>query len=87
MLGAVLLTKFEKMTIEETNILHEKAKDRKDGVYSFRGNLWVVKDGKFIAFANLFGECYQRMGAFNFQIGTVKSYERKQKLTEWLRSQ
>lgn len=75
------------MTIEETNILHKKAKDRKDGVYSFRGNLWVVKDGQFIGFANHLGECYRRMGAFNTQIGQVKSYERKQKLKEWLRRQ
>lgn len=75
------------MTIEETNILHNKAKNKKDGVYSFRGNLWVVKNGNFIAFANQFGDCYQRMGVFNHKIGTVKTYERKQKLIEWLRSQ
>ena len=36
------------MTIDETNLLVEKAKLRKDGIYSFRGNLWVVKDNKFI---------------------------------------
>lgn len=75
------------MTIDETNILHEKAKTRKDGVYSFRGNLWAVKDNKFIAFANNFGECYQRMGAFNYQIGTVERYDRKQKLMDWLKLQ
>ena len=55
------------MTIEETNILHEKSKEDKDGVYSFRGNLWVVKAVGFIAFANPFGECYQRIEAFNFK--------------------
>lgn len=75
------------MTIDETNLLQEKAKTRKDGVYSFRGNLYVVKDSKFIAFANYFGECYQRMGAFNVQIGKVERYDRKQKLMDWLRSQ
>lgn len=75
------------MTIEEINILHEKANKRKDGVYSFRGNLWVVKDSKFVAFANYFGECFQRMGAFNFQIGKVDRYIRKQKLIEWLKTQ
>ena len=37
------------MRIDETNLLHEKAKIRKDGVYSFRGNMWVVKDKKFVA--------------------------------------
>ncbi len=75
------------MTIEETNMLHEKAKTRKDGVYSFRGNFWVVREGKFLAFANPFGECYQRMGAFNVQIGKVESYDRKKRLVELLRSQ
>ena len=85
MLGAVL--NLNKMTIDETNLLHEKAKTRKNGVYSFRGNLYVVKDNKFIAFANYFGECYQRMGAFNVQIGKVERYDRKKKLMDWLRSQ
>jgi len=75
------------MTIEETNILTDKAKGRKDGVYSFRGNLWVVKDERFVAFSDYFGDCYQRMGAFNVSIGRCSRYDRKQKLTEWLRSQ
>lgn len=75
------------MTIGETNILHDKARGRKDGVYSFRGNLWVVKNENFIAFADPFGNCHQRMGDFNASIGKVESYDRKQKLTEWLRSQ
>lgn len=75
------------MTIEQTNILHEKAKTRKDGVYSYCNYIWAVKNGRFVAFANPFGECFQRMGAFNYQIGTVKTYERKQKLIEWLRNQ
>lgn len=74
------------MTIEETNQLHEKAKTRNDGVYSFRGNLWVVKNGNFVAFADYFGECYQRMGAFNVRIGKVERYDRKKKLTEWLKN-
>jgi len=75
------------MTIEETNLLHDKAVGRKDGVYSFRGNLWVVKNEKFVAFADYFGNCYQRFGSFNASIGKVDRYDRKQKLTEWLRSQ
>jgi len=75
------------MTIEETNLIHEKAKTRKDGVYSFRGNLYAVKGGEFIAFANLFGVCYQRMGSFNIEIGRVERYERKEKLIKWIKSQ
>jgi len=75
------------MTIEQTNILHEKAKTRKDGVYSYKSYLWVVKDFKFIAFADFHGEVYQIFGAFNTQIGKVERYDRKKKLTEWLKEQ
>jgi len=73
------------VTISETNILIEKAKTRKDGVYTFRSYLWVVKDAKFIAFSNMYGECYQRFGSFNTNIGKVGIYDRKQRLLEWLR--
>ena len=72
------------MTIDETNILIEKSKTRKDGVYSFRGNLFAVKNKSFVAFADISGNCYQACGMFNVSIGKVKSHQRKQKLTEWL---
>jgi hypothetical protein len=75
------------MTIKELNILHDKAKNRKDGIYSYKGNLWVVKNNHFIAYAKPNGECMQRMGAFDFKIGEVKPYERKEKLKEWLKKQ
>lgn len=75
------------MTIDEINFLNKKAETRKDGVYSYKGNLWVVKDRKFVAFADYFGNCYQRFGSFNASIGKVELYDRKQKLTEWLRAQ
>jgi hypothetical protein len=90
LLGAVLLTILDSMTIDETNLLHEKAKTKNDGVYSFRGNLWIVKSNKFIAFANNKGEVLQRFGAFNTQIADFSNVERwdwKKKLVEWLRSQ
>jgi hypothetical protein len=78
------------MTIEETNLLHEKAKSKKDGVYSFRGNLWAVKANRFLAFCNNRGELLQRFGSFNTQIGdfsSVEIWDLKKKLVEWLRSQ
>jgi len=76
------------MTIDEINLLHDKAKIRKDGVYSCHCNFYVVKDHKFVAFANYFGECYQRMGSFNVKIGTVKErFNLKKKLIEWLKKQ
>ena len=75
------------MTIEEIKILNNKAKNRKDGVYSFRGFIWVVKSNKFVAFSDYFGNCYQRFGSFNVSIGKVEKYNRKKKLKEWLKSQ
>lgn len=77
----------EDMKVDEINLLHEKAKNRKDGVYSFKGNYWAVKNNRFIAYADCYGNCLQRMGVFNVEIGKVQTYERKQKLTEWLKKQ
>lgn len=75
------------MTIQEINILHDKAENRNDGIYSYKGNLWVVKNKKFIAYSDYFGNCFQRMGNFNAVIGKVDRYERKEKLKEWLNKQ
>ncbi len=75
------------MTTDETNILIDKAKTRKDGVYSYKGFLYVVKDNKFLAFSTRFGECFQRGGGFNISIGRVERYKRKEALIKWLKSQ
>jgi hypothetical protein len=75
------------MTVDETNLLHKKAETRKDGVYSFRGNLWAVKNGKFVAFIDAHGQVLQRFGAFNAVIGDLSSVERwnwKKKLVDFL---
>jgi len=78
------------MTVDEINLLNKKAEAKKDGIYSFNGNLWAVKNNKFIAFLDNSGQVFQRFGAFNTKIGSLSSIERydwKKKLTEWLRSQ
>lgn len=75
------------MTYQEINVLHEKAKAKKDGVYSFRGVFYAVKCGHFVAFAEFSGECYQRNGAFNVRIGQVHRHERKKALKKWLNEQ
>ena len=78
------------MTIDQTNLLNEKAKTKKDGVYAFKGNLWVVKSNKFIAFCNNKGEVLQRFGSFNTTIGNFNNIERwdwKKHLIEWLNKQ
>lgn len=75
------------MTIDDISLLRERAKTRKDGVYSYKGNLYVVKNHIFVAFSNYYGECYQVMGAFNLLIGKVEHYDAKTKLSQWLRLQ
>jgi hypothetical protein len=78
------------MTVDEVNLLNEKAKSKKDGVYSFRGNLWVVKENKFLAYCKYNGEVLQRFGVFDTGIGdfsTLYLSDRKKKLFEWLKSQ
>lgn len=75
------------MTIDETNLLHERAKTKKDGVYSFSPYLYVVKDNNFIAFSDYNGNCHQRMGSFNVSIGKVERYDRKRELLKWLKKQ
>ncbi len=75
------------MTIAETNLLHEKSKTKKDGVYCFSPYLYVVKDNNFIAFSDYHGNCHKRMGAFNVSIGKVERFDRRKELLKWLRSQ
>lgn len=73
------------MEVSIMNILKEKAKTRKDGIYSYKGYMWVVRNNKFVAFADRFGNCYEVFGSFNVYMGKVKSYERKDRLKAWLK--
>lgn len=75
------------MTIDTHNLICEKAKNKKDGVYSFRGNLYVVKDNKFLFYADLCGECYQNCYGFTVRIGKVDSLDRKKELLKLLKNQ
>lgn len=75
------------MTIDELNLLTEKAKTRKDGIYTYKSYYYAVKNNNFIAFADFSGNCYQRCGFFNVSIGKVESYDRKKKLLIWLKTQ
>lgn len=73
------------MTVDETNALCELAKYKKDGVYSYKGNLYAVKGHKFIAFANYYGEIFQRCYGFNVQLGKVVNYDRKKELQKLIK--
>jgi hypothetical protein len=74
------------MKIDDINILQEKAKTRKDGVYTHKDIIYIVKGSKFIAYADNFGECFLRMGIFNVPIGKVVRYDRKRMLTDYLKN-
>jgi len=73
------------MKIQERNQLIEKAKTRKDGVYSYHGFLYIVKNNNFIAYATPIGNCFACIGVFDALIGTVKSYNRKKELLKYLK--
>lgn len=79
------------MTVDQVNKLHKKAETRKDGVYSYEGVLWVVKNKHFIAFLEPNGDFLQRMGAFNALIGNLSTIEwkvdRRKRVIEWLKKQ
>lgn len=75
------------MTTDVVNILREKAKTRRDNIYSYGSYLYAVKDGKFIAFVEYGGQCFQMMGMCTISIGKVGQYERKKALMDWLKKQ
>lgn len=72
------------MTITFRNILIEKSTNKKNGIYSLRGFLYVVHDNRFVAFADLMGNCYQCFNSFNLSIGKVQVWERKSALKKWI---
>ena len=55
-------------TIENINLLHDKAKTKRDGVYLFRGLAYRVKDKRFTHYAYN-GEILERAGSFNVELG------------------
>lgn len=73
------------MTVEEINVLNDKAKSKKDGVYSHRGIDYVVLNNKFVAFSTKFGECFQRYGRFNVSIGNVGFRNGRRALIDWMK--
>ncbi len=74
------------MKIDEINIIQEKAKTRKNGVYTHKDIVYIVKDNDFFAFADNFGDCFLRLGHFNARIGKVSRCDRKRMLTEYLKN-
>lgn len=68
----------------ETHKMCEKAKTRKNGVYSYNGYLYLVKNNHLYAVADYFGDIYQFFGSFYVKLGTVNRYDRKVNLLKLL---
>jgi len=73
------------MTIETQNKLVEKSKTKKDGVYTFGGYYYAVKEGGLVAFSD-YDTCYACYGSFNTPIGKLSFPSKgKQALKDWLK--
>ena len=74
------------MKIEIGNEIIEKSKTKKDGVYSYKGFKYAVKDNKFVLFADYFGNISQTAGNFNVSLGKVERYESIKELKRLLKN-
>jgi hypothetical protein len=54
--------------------IQERAKAKADGVYTFKGFYYAVKNGKAVLTEepNLSGDIYQELGMFRTKIGNVR---------------
>ena len=78
------------MTVDQINIFTKKAETKNNGIYSFKGCICAVKDGRFIAYVDNRGNVLSRQGAFNYQIGDYTHLERwdwKSEFTKWFKKQ
>lgn len=57
------------LNIENQNAINAKAKDKKDGVYTFRGVAYRVRNARVTHFACR-GEVIQQYGHFNTVVGS-----------------
>lgn len=74
------------MTTDIEALLIEKAKTRKDGVYSHKAVLlWAVKNGNFVAYVE-WGEMFQRLHGFNVKIGSCPTWKQRSELNKLLKS-
>ena len=72
------------MLVSQRNKLHEKAKSKKDGVYSSSPYIYCVKNGGLIAYADYFGNVYRCYGMFDSQIGKCEGYDRRKVLKQFI---
>lgn len=59
--------------VENLGLIAQKAKDKRDGIYSFRGLEYRVKAGRFTHYAHG-GKAYECCGHFVVQVGQYDGY-------------
>ncbi len=70
------------------SFIGNKAKEKKDGVYTARSYTYVVKDRNLIAFSDYYGYCYRAIGIFVTPIGKIENrYDIRKELTKFLKEQ
>lgn len=75
------------MLISELELLNEKSKKRKDGIYSYGQYYYAVKDKVFKGYVSkIDGRMYQVLFSFTVDIAKVKPHESKKELKKWLKS-
>jgi len=71
---------YGELTQDNVNLIIDKAKSKNDGIYSFRGILFKVRDGKVTNYA-CGGKIFAGVGAFVTPVGSYNtSTEAKSKL-------
>ena len=72
---------YNRLNIENQNAINAKAKTKADGIYTFRGIDYKVKDGRVVGYAvqvpGQRGEIIQSYGAFNTVVGYYDTAEQK----------
>jgi hypothetical protein len=72
-------TEWGRLTRENQQYINEKAKTKKDGVYSARGIIYRVKNNRATHYASR-GEILGSAGAFNYACGKYDSTDEAKKL-------
>lgn len=61
------------ITIENVNLAIKKSESKKDGIYTFRGFLYRVKNKRLTHLA-YYGQILERFGNFNTIVGSYDCY-------------
>lgn len=73
------------MKIDEVSLFKEKAKTKKDWIYSLRWYLWVVIDNYFVSYMDYRWNFYQVMWIFVTKIWEVEDRnKRRSEIKKWM---